>query len=248
MSKPLHAARAAEAGVLASKAAWRGLTGAWDMLDGKGGLGQAMSDGPSWDGVGDTLGKDFHITRLTFKNHVGCGHTFAAIDAALALRAGEDFNIRDASRIHVHTYRPALDIACHGKPASSNEARFSLRYVVAHALLHGSVRLNAYDDERVHDPVLGALIDRIDVHADPDIDAAFPANRSARIEIEFMSGERRTHVQANRKGDPEDPLTDADLDGKLMELASPVIGADGARRLAQQIWSVETAPAVTLFG
>lgn len=37
MSKPLHAARAAEAGVLASKAAWRGLTGAWDMLDGKGG-------------------------------------------------------------------------------------------------------------------------------------------------------------------------------------------------------------------
>ncbi|WP_241117579.1 MmgE/PrpD family protein, partial [Achromobacter xylosoxidans] len=31
MSKPLHAARAAEAGVLASKAAWRGLTGAWDM-------------------------------------------------------------------------------------------------------------------------------------------------------------------------------------------------------------------------
>ncbi|MNQ58534.1 MmgE/PrpD family protein [compost metagenome] len=90
MSKPLHAARAAEAGVLAAKAARRGLTGAWDMLDGKGGLGQAMSDGPSWDGVGDTLSKDFHITRLTFKNHVGCGHAFAAIDAALqpALRGG----------------------------------------------------------------------------------------------------------------------------------------------------------------
>lgn len=168
-----------------------------------------MSDGPSWDGVGDTLGKDFHITRLTFKNHVGCGHTFAAIDAALALREGADFNIRDASRIHVYTYRPALDIACYGKPASSNEARFSLRYVVAHALVHGSVRLNAYDDERVHDPVLGALIDRIDVHADPDIDAAFPANRSARIDIELTSGERRVHFQANRKGDPEDPLSDA---------------------------------------
>ncbi|PWY41495.1 2-methylcitrate dehydratase [Achromobacter sp. RW408] len=239
MSKPLHAARAAEAGVLASKAAWRGLTGAWDMLDGKGGLGQAMSDGPSWDCVGDTLGKDFHITRLTFKNHVGCGHTFAAIDAALALRAGEDFNIRDASRIHVHTYRPALDIACHGKPASSNEARFSLRYVVAHALLHGSVRLNAYDDERVHDPVLGALIDRIDVHADPDIDAAFPANRSARIEIEFMSGERRTHVQANRKGDPEDPLSDAELESKFIELATPCLGAAAAKEKLADLWRID---------
>lgn len=239
MSKPLHAARAAEAGVLAAKAARRGLTGAWDMLDGEEGLGQAMSDGPSWGGVGDTLGKDFHITRVTFKNHVGCGHTFAAIDAALALREGEGFSIGKVSRIHVYTYRPALEIACHGKPASSNEARFSLRYVVAHALLHGSVRLNAYDDERVHDPVLGALVDRIDVHGDPETDAAFPANRSARIVIEFKSGDRRAHFQANRKGDPEDPLSDAELESKFIELATPSLGAAAAREKLADLWRID---------
>lgn len=239
MSKPLHAARAAEAGVLAAKAARRGLTGAWDMLDGEEGLGQAMSDGPSWGGVGDTLGKDFHITRVTFKNHVGCGHTFAAIDAALALREGEGFSIGKVSRIHVYTYRPALEIACHGKPASSNEARFSLRYVVAHALLHGRVRLNAYDDERVHDPVLGALVDRIDVHGDPETDAAFPANRSARIVIEFKSGDRRAHFQANRKGDPEDPLSDAELESKFIELATPSLGAAAAREKLADLWRID---------
>lgn len=239
MSKPLHAARAAEAGVLAAKAARRGLTGAWDMLDGEEGLGQAMSDGPSWGGVGDTLGKDFHITRVTFKNHVGCGHTFAAIDAALALREGEGFSIGKVRRIHVYTYRPALEIACHGKPASSNEARFSLRYVVAHALLHGRVRLNAYDDERVHDPVLGALVDRIDVHGDPEIDAAFPANRSARIVIEFKSGDRRAHFQANRKGDPEDPLSDAELESKFIELATPSLGAAAAREKLADLWRID---------
>lgn len=239
MSKPLHAARAAEAGVLAAKAARRGLTGAWDMLDGEEGLGQAMSDGPSWGGVGDTLGKDFHITRVTFKNHVGCGHTFAAIDAALALREGEGFSIGKVRRIHVYTYRPALEIACHGKPASSNEARFSLRYVVAHALLHGSVRLNAYDDERVHDPVLGALVDRIDVHGDPETDAAFPANRSARIVIEFKSGDRRAHFQANRKGDPEDPLSDAELESKFIELATPSLGAAAAREKLADLWRID---------
>lgn len=239
MSKPLHAARAAEAGVLAAKAARRGLTGAWDMLDGEEGLGQAMSDGPSWGGVGDTLGKDFHITRVTFKNHVGCGHTFAAIDAALALREGEGFSIGKVRRIHVYTYRPALEIACHGKPASSNEARFSLRYVVAHALLHGRVRLNAYDDERVHDPVLGALVDRIDVHGDPETDAAFPANRSARIVIEFKSGDRRAHFQANRKGDPEDPLSDAELESKFIELATPSLGAAAAREKLADLWRID---------
>lgn len=239
MSKPLHAGRAAEAGVLAAKAARRGLTGAWDMLDGKGGLGQAMSDGPAWDDMGQTLGKDFHITRLTFKNHVGCGHTFAAIDAALALRASAGFDIRDASRSQVYTYQPALDIACYGKPATINEARFSLRYVVAHALLYGSVRLSAYDDERVHDPVIVALIDRIDVHVDSDIDAAFPANRAARVEVEFTSGERRTHFQPNRKGDPEDPLSDAELAAKFIELASPCLGATAAEHRLAELWRID---------
>ena len=85
MSKPLHAGRAAEAGLLAVKLARLGLTGSLDMFDGEAGLGQAMSTGPDWSQVGATLGRDFHITRLTFKNHIGCGHTFAAIDGALAV-------------------------------------------------------------------------------------------------------------------------------------------------------------------
>ena len=86
LTKPLHAGRAAEAGLLAAQMAARGVTGSLDVLDGEAGLGRAMSNGPDWSQAGATLGRDFHITRLTFKNHIGCGHTFAAIDAALALR------------------------------------------------------------------------------------------------------------------------------------------------------------------
>src|SRR3546814_9292918 len=86
MSKPLHPGRAAEAGVLAAQLARQGVTGSLDILEGDAGIGQAMSDGPSWSGIADTLGHDFHIARLTVKNHVGCGHVFPAIDGALALQ------------------------------------------------------------------------------------------------------------------------------------------------------------------
>jgi 2-methylcitrate dehydratase PrpD len=48
-----------------------------------------MSTGPDWSEVGATLGQNFHVTRLTFKNHVGCGHNFPAIDGALELRAAD---------------------------------------------------------------------------------------------------------------------------------------------------------------
>ncbi|MCO4887753.1 MmgE/PrpD family protein [Cupriavidus sp. WGtm5] len=248
MSKPLHAGRAAEGGLLAARAAVAGITGSLDVLDGETGMGQAMSDGPDWNGLASTLGQDFHICRLTFKNHIGCGHTFAAIDGALTLKARLGIETAQIRRIRVATYRPALDIACYLEPRNENEARFSLKFIVAAALVHGSVRLSAYTPERLWDRETRRLMDCMTVEVDPVIDGWFPGKRAARVEIETTDGATADYLQPNRKGDPEDPLTDADLDGKLMELASPVIGAERARRLAQQIWCLESAPGVTLFG
>lgn len=248
MSKPLHAGRAAEGGLLAARAAIAGITGSLDVLDGETGMGRAMSDSPDWNGLASTLGKDFHICRLTFKNHIGCGHTFAAIDGALALKAKLGIETAQIRRIRVATYRPALDIACYLDPRSENEAKFSLKFIVAAALVHGSVRLSAYAPERLWDSETRRLMACMTVEVDPEIDGWFPGKRAARLEIETLDGATADYLQSNRKGDPEDPLSDADLDGKLIELASPVIGADGARRLAQKIWHVETESVVSLFG
>src|SRR6266550_5470880 len=87
MSKPLHAGRAAEAGVTAALAAREGVTGSLDVIEGEAGFGRAMADGPDWQSALATLGREFHITRMTFKTHACCGHAFAAIDGALALQA-----------------------------------------------------------------------------------------------------------------------------------------------------------------
>ena len=240
MSKPLHAGRAAEAGLLAAQLASRGLTGSLDVLDGETGLGQAMSNGPDWSNIGATLGQDFHITRLTFKNHIGCGHTFAAIDGALELRQLHNLQADQIKSVRVATYRPALDIACYTRPTTANEARFSLTYVVATALSHGSVRLAAYEPDRLDDVGTRALMERMTVEVDPALDAAFPGQRAARIEIETVDGRRLTHFQPNRKGDPEQALTDAELEGKFLELAEPVIGTNQAPTLLRNIWALDS--------
>jgi 2-methylcitrate dehydratase PrpD len=241
MSKPLHAGRAAEAGLLAAQLAQRGLTGSLDVLDGEAGMGQAMGMGPDWSQIGATLGRDFHITRLTFKNHVGCGHTFAAVDGALELQRRHNIKADDILRLRIATYKPALDIACYESPASANEARFSLTYMVASALAHGSVRLAAFEAARLNDPATRALMDRITVAVDPELDAAFPGQRAARIHIETRDGRQLDFLQPNRKGDPEQPLSDAELEDKLIELASPVIGTTRAGALLARIWSLDSA-------
>lgn len=241
MSKPLHPGRAAEGGLLSAQLASRGITGSLDVLDGEAGLGVAMSTGADWSQVGATLGRDFHITRTTFKNHVGCGHSFPSIDGALELQRRHGFGADQVESIRIGTYKPALDIACYARPATVTEAQFSIPYVVATALVHGSVRMAAYSPERLHEPATRALLERIHVAVDPDLDAGFPGRRSARVEIVLRDGRRLTHLQPNRKGDPELPLTDADLEGKLVEFAAPVIGADAARALAARLWTLDTS-------
>lgn len=238
MAKPLHAGRAAEAGVLAAQLAAGGMRSSLDVLEGESGLGQAMSQGPDWSQVGATLGTDFHITRLTFKNHIGCGHTFAAIDGALALQQQHSFGHADIERVQLGVYQPTLDIAPHVDPQNADQARFSLHYMVATALVHGSVRLSAFEPERLNDPATRALMQRIDKALAPDVDAAFPGRRGARVTITLRDGRQLSTVQPDRKGDPELPLSDADLEGKLMELAMPVIGENAARALLARIWQL----------
>ena len=241
MSKPLHAGRAAEAGVLAAQAARAGVTGSLDILEGEAGMGVAMGSGPNWEPMLGDLGQVFNIQHMTFKNHACCGHTFAAIDGALALQQRMGVAAKDLSEVHIETYQPALDVAGNPNPATAAEARFSLPFVVASALVHGSVRLAAFTPERLADAQVRGLMQRLSLRADAQIDAGFPGQRAARVRLVTRDGREDVFFQPNRKGDPEDPLTDADLDGKFIELAAPVIGDAKARALLQQLWQLEQA-------
>jgi 2-methylcitrate dehydratase PrpD len=244
MSKPLHAGHAAEAGLLAALAAREGVTGSLDVIEGAAGLGRAMSDGPDWNQALATLGTDFHITRMTFKNHACCGHTFAAIDGALELQRALAATAADIARVTVGTYRAALDVAGYEHPATPAEARFSLKYVVATALTHGSVRLAAFEPERLQDPATRALMQKIELAADAEIDARFPGQRAARITIATKDGRRGEHLQPTRKGDPDLPLSDGELEHKFLELTAPVLGEPAARALVARLWTLESAASV----
>jgi 2-methylcitrate dehydratase PrpD len=240
MSKPLHAGRAAEAGITAALAAAEGITGSLDILEGDSGFGRAMSDGPNWAPAVATLGTDFHITRMTFKNHACCGHTFAAIDGALALQAQAGIKPADIEQIYIGTYKAALEVAGYETPATPAEGRFSVKYTVATALTHGSVRLAAFEPERLADPATRALMKKIQLAVDPELDAAFPKRRAARVAIVARDGSHFEHLQPTRKGDPEAPLADVELEHKYLELATPVLGTDAASKLLNQLWRLES--------
>jgi 2-methylcitrate dehydratase PrpD len=78
--------------------------------------------------------------------------------------------------------------------------------------------------------------------ADPVFSKGYPNQRAAQVDIETVDGRKLSHFQPHRKGDPEQPLTDTELNGKFMELAEPVIGDKGAKRLLEQLWMLDKLP------
>jgi len=239
MSKPLHSGHAAEAGALAAMAAAKGVTGALEILEGEVGFGAAMSVDPDWSKATRGLGTDYHIVHVTFKNHGCCGHTFPSIDGVLHLKRLHKFTHHDIKKIRLATYKAGLDIINNDKPEGEYQAKFSLQYTVAHALVHGSVRLNAFSPERMQDAEVRALMRKIECVADPELSKGYPTQRAAQVEIETVDGRKFAHFQPTRKGDPEMPLSDDELNDKYLELAIPVVGEAAARALLDQLWTTE---------
>lgn len=238
MTKPLHAGHAASVGVTSAMAAASGVTGAEDLLDGEAGFVAAMSEGARWDLVLPGLGTDYNITRITFKNHGCCGHAFAALDAALALRPGLDLG--DIEAIEVQGYKATLEVAGIADPQGAPDAKFSTPYLLAHALVRGSVRLDAYDEDHLRDPAIRQLLKRVTLREDPALTADFPGKRAARVIFTMKDGRRLEKFAPYRKGDPESPLTDANIDGKFIELAAPVLGKARAESMLARLWKVDT--------
>jgi len=243
MSKPLHAGRAAEGGVLAAFGARDGLTGVPDMFEGERGFGRAMSKDVDWGAATASLGAEWTILRMTSKPYPCCGHTFAAIDATQAILAG-GVRPEEIAKIEAGTYRAGVEICGNADPKTPYEAKFSLPYTVALAALGRPVDLAAFAPGRLHDQELRAMMARIEVAIDPQSEAEFPALRPAEVAITTRDGRLHRFRQPTRRGDPDFPMSDDGLAAKFRMLVEPVIGEDAAAAVAAALWRIDQLPQV----
>jgi 2-methylcitrate dehydratase PrpD len=245
MSKPIHSGRAAEGGVLSALLAENGVTGALDILEGERGFGNAMSGNVNWKKAVESLGKNFTITRMTQKNHAACGHIHAIIDAINHIKMTNKIDCLNIKNVALGSYQKTYEICGNANPKTVYEAKFSAEYCAAMALRKGSaLRAGDFMEENLKDPELIRVMSLISLKIDSRCEAAFPQARSAKVEIETTGGEVFKYFASTRKGDPDNPLTDAELSDKYTDLVEPLIGATEASLFLSALWSVETLPSV----
>jgi 2-methylcitrate dehydratase PrpD len=177
------------------------------------------------------------IEQLTVKPFPCCGHTFAAIEAALQLHhsGAVPDNPRDLDAVTVSTYRTALEVAGNPDPHTVPGARFSLAYTVAIALLDGGIDQSSFTPARIADPRRRALSERVHIEVDTEFEAAFPALRGAAVTLNPRHGERASRVIPDRPGSPRNPLSPETISAKFTGLVRPSLGKTGADRLHDRI-------------
>lgn len=236
MAKAMHPGHAAEAGMLAAQAAAAGVTGSATALEA---YAAATSDSTgNWTAALEGIGEWTAITRMTVKNHGCCGHIFPALDGMRVLALAPE----DIAKVEVGGYGPTKTMCDNPDPASAQQARFSLQYCLAADMILGAVRLAAFTPEALANPAIRALMPRISVHEDAELAAAYPRRRMARLRVTLKDGRVIDHFQQTRKGDPEDPLTEAERIAKFDELASAVLSGPEAQALRDAVLHGTTLP------
>lgn len=241
MAKSMHLGHAAEAGILAAYAAWKGVTGSADALHGEKGYAAATScSAGDWQSALSGFGEWTPIQNMTIKAHGCCGHIFAALDGIEHINQQYGLNIDQIAEINVGGYGATKTMCDRANPLTAQEARFSAQYCVAAKLVMGSVRLEAFREDALGNPAIRELMTLINVEQDPECAAAYPKRRMTRLRIRLKDGRLIEHFQKNRKGDPEEPLSIEERISKFDELVSPVIGSESTSALKKAVLEERT--------
>ncbi len=240
MSKQLHPAHAAAAGILSAELAKRGFTAAKKIFEGPKGFLAAMSKDAAPEMLTDGLGSSYRIATNSFKKHASCRHTHSAIDATLILRNERKVSAEAVRQLEVRIYPAGFDLLDGVQPNTAYAAKFCLPYTVAAALNKGRVSLSEFEDLSADN--IRATMSRISVVRDESLAAEYPEKWPARITTTLESGEKLSATVEYPKGDAKNPLTFEELKEKFRGLTERILSA------AQQDHIVRVAAAIEDFG
>ncbi|WP_157792856.1 MmgE/PrpD family protein [Bordetella genomosp. 8] len=251
MAKPLHVGHCARNGLYAARLAHLGFTanGA-DVFEHKQGFLDVFNGPGTYDTQRalDAWARPLDIVEpgIAIKQYPCCGSTHPALDAMLALARRHRPRPEDVTRIDAWIHGRRLAHTNRPRPDSPLDAKFSLQYVLARALLDGQVGVADFETDSYTQPAVRALLDRIHVAAYDSLEpAVFPAANhfGGQVRITLRDGtvlESRVDQPLGRTS--AYPLPDELLRAKFALCAGRALRKDAVDAIADTIERIETLP------
>lgn len=232
------------AGLTAATLAREGFKGAAEPIEGRHGFLNAYAPAPTPARAVQDLGTVYELMATGVKPYPSCRWGHAGIDAALALREELGLSANEIESATIGVSRAGLLLigepeAKKADPRNIVDGQFSGPFVIAVALATGAMGWDSY--RLLDDPAIRALLPKITCENDPEIEAEFPANMSAKLTLRAR-GKVFVRKVIVPKGEPDNFPDEAAFRAKFAGLTGVVLGTAASEALARDILQLDTLP------
>ena len=241
MTKSWHAGHAASTGVMAALLAQKGYDASGQALDGKAGFHQAFQGGETPFSA-TRMGSPYSLTKIQFKRYPSCAFTHPPVDAVLKLREEHRIQPEQVSSVVCHVMPRARLVLIYQRPNLALQAKFSLEYCVAAALLWGHLGIEQFTDEVVMLPQVKQMIEKVTVVLDPSLEELALKKRLINpclVELKLKNGREISQMVEEARGGPSEPLSWAELEEKFLSCSRRVLSISRARELISHVKQLE---------
>ena len=187
------------------------------------------------------LGRVWELDNVAVKPFPACHLVHGCADAAIALRQeGVDPERVRAIRALVPegvVQAVCEPVAAKRRPKNDYDAKFSIPYAVASGLARGRLGLAEFLPAAFTEPRIEKLMDKVEYAIDPA--STFPRHYSGEVEVTLDDGRRLRNRVAVNRGNPERPLTNAEIEAKFLENAALTLTESAAKRIRDQVLALE---------
>lgn len=234
MCKYLHAGKAASGGVLAGLLAQRGFDSASDIIEGAQGFSRIYSATANPEALVDGLGMRWEITRNGYKPYASAAVLHPVTDAMREIRdtaAAIDTAKVESIELTVCPY--VMSISGVRSPETGMQAKFSVFHTAAVGLIDGDGGVPQYTDERVRDPIVLALRDKVTIVIDEKL-----RKDQARAAVVVDGRTYRSAIE-HARGTVDNPMDDAAIESKFMANSERIVGATAARHVVELVRDIQ---------
>ncbi len=195
------------------------------------------------------LGSVWEIDNVAIKPFPACHFVHGCADAAIELhRAGVDpARVRSIRALVPGGVVQAVcePVAAKRRPKNDYDAKFSIPYAVASGLARGRLGLAELLPAALVEPRIEALMDKVEYVVDAA--STFPKHYSGEVVVTLDDGRTLSHRVAVNRGNPDRPLSNAEIEAKYFENCALTLSGGAARRIRDLVLGLESAADAAQF-
>ncbi|MDH7603945.1 MAG: MmgE/PrpD family protein [Melioribacter sp.] len=264
---------AVQSGVMAALLAQKGFTGSELIFEGKEGLMDCLFGWdyenqnvspikiPKREKYGEwkwnieklinNLGSNFKILECSMKAFPTEALTHTHISAALNVVTINDIHYDEIESVTIHTIARVCDILFDKEkynPQTRETADHSLPFCIAAAIVDRKITTQSFTEEKLKDPRIWKVIDKIKGEASIEFEKLFPEKQPSKVVIKTKDGKEFSEYLEYPKGHPNNPMTMQDLENKFNSLTDELITMERKSQIKDMIFNCEEYMARDFMG